>query len=159
MIDEKTYTEKPSAEPLRPKTEEELVAYIREMAAWPNSTTDAVEGYGRCVYAMSYAAVATFNYIASTLGVTGFQAGCADLDILTHTRGMKHGFLILNGNDVLYPQYDLVEKAREFVGQCRMSEDIRTEARRLLAEATNAAPAVAARWQEIADAGPMEAES
>ncbi len=54
---------------------------------------------------MSISAEATFNYIASKLGVTGFQASCADLDFLGRTRNMKKGFAILNYENLLYPQY------------------------------------------------------
>lgn len=80
-----------------PKTPEELTAFIAALVDRPHS-------YGTCVYAMSLSAVAAFNYVAHKLGVTGFQASCADMDILRHTRGFKFGWL-LNFDDLLYPQY------------------------------------------------------
>lgn len=143
-------TERPSAEAAWPKSEEELIAYIREMAEWPGKSTDGGEGYGRCVYAMSYAAVATFRYIASTLGVTGFQASCADMDILAQTRGYKHGFMVLDASNVLYPQYDLVEKTREWVAESRVY--LRDEAKKRLADGESMHPNVRAHMEAIANA-------
>jgi hypothetical protein len=81
-----------------PDTLEELTAYIKVLA---NRKHD----YGTCVYAMSMASLATFRYISGRLGVTGFQASCADLDFLGRSRGMKQGFRILNYEHLLYPQY------------------------------------------------------
>lgn len=76
----------------------DLIAYI-------DALVDRPHDYGTSVYATSMAAVAAFNYVAGKLGITGFQAGCADMDVLTRTRGMKHGFRIVNYNDLYYPQY------------------------------------------------------
>ena len=80
-----------------PKTEKELTDYI-------NSLVDREHDYGTCVYAMSMAATATFYYVSSKLGVTGFQASCADMDIIRRTRSMESGFMILNYENLLYPQ-------------------------------------------------------
>lgn len=77
-------------------TYEELNDYIRGLIDRPHT-------YGTCVYAMSLAAVATFNFVAGKIGTTGFQASCADLDILRQTRHFEWGKL-LNYKDLLYPQ-------------------------------------------------------
>jgi len=81
-----------------PKNQKELNEYISNLI---NQKQD----YGTCCYAMSMAAEATFNYVADKLGVTGFQASCADLDFLRRTRNMEDGFAIINYNHFLYPQY------------------------------------------------------
>lgn len=81
-----------------PHSEHELMGYIR-------SLIDRTHDYGTCVYAMSMAATAAFNYAGYVLGTTGFQAGCADMDILRRTRGMDMGFRIINYENLLYPQY------------------------------------------------------
>lgn len=80
-----------------PHTPEELAAYIKSLVERPHD-------YGTSAYAMSMAAQAAFNYVGHALGTTGFQASCADLDFLRRTRMMKHGFRIINYNDLLYPQ-------------------------------------------------------
>lgn len=77
---------------------------IDELTAYIKSLTDRPHDYGTCCHAMSMAATAAFNYVASKLGVTGFQASCADMDILRRTRGWSWG-KILNYEDLLYPQY------------------------------------------------------
>ncbi len=80
-----------------PKTKQELDDIIDALATRGHD-------YGTCVYAMSIAATATFYYMSHMLGVTGFQASCADLDILARTRNFKFGKL-LNYENLLYPQY------------------------------------------------------
>jgi len=62
-----------------PYTEQQLTEYIA-------SLVDRQHDYGTCVYAMSLAAAAAFNYVAHKLGVTGFQSSCADLDFIRRTR-------------------------------------------------------------------------
>lgn len=88
-----------------PKSSDELSSYIEALV---NRDHD----YGTRVYAMSLAATAAFNYVASKLRVTGFQASCADLDILRHTRMMEGPFAIIDGANMLYPQYNLVENLK-----------------------------------------------
>lgn len=126
-----------------PKTEKELVKYI-------DSLVKQEHDYGTCVYAMSLAAVATFNYVSHKLGVTGFQASCADLDILKRTRGMKGGFILLKAEYLLYPQYDLRAKLDEFIiGQRGW---LRDEAKKFLTEKddTMIHPEVKAHWERLA---------
>jgi hypothetical protein len=99
---------------MKPKETEELKMREEEVP-WPTTIEDLTEyiqalasrnhDYGTCVYAMSMAAVATFNYMSRVLGVTGFQASCADLDILRRTRSLKEGFMIINYENLLFPQY------------------------------------------------------
>ena len=81
-----------------PKNIEELAEYIDSLVNQPQS-------YGTCVYAMSLASVATFNYVADKLGVTGFQASCADMDFLKRIRRLEHGFRITDYKNLLFPQY------------------------------------------------------
>jgi hypothetical protein len=80
-----------------PRTMEELTGIIDTMGSRNHD-------YGTCVYAMSISAVAAFNYIGHVLGVTGFQAFCADLDFLRRTRDMK-AFKIMDMGKLVYPQY------------------------------------------------------
>lgn len=111
--------------------------------------------YGTCVYAMSLASVATYNYVASRLGVTGFQASCADLDIISRTRGMKHGFRLINYADLLYPQYrDKIDAITFDALIAENGEALGKEARVLLAENRDAHPNVIAHWKRIAALAP-----
>jgi hypothetical protein len=81
-----------------PKTLEELNEII-------NALSKREHDYGTSVYAMSIAAVATFYYMSHVVGSTGFQASCADLDILKRTRNLECGFSIIDYSKLLYPQY------------------------------------------------------
>ena len=124
---------------------------IKELAAYVQTLVDGEHDYGTCVYAMSLAATAAFNFVASQLGVTGFQASCADLDILRRTRSLKGPFMLIKAEDALYPQYDLrgnVDKALT-KWQPWLSE----EATKLLAEHVNSRVSanVHAHWRKLAN--------
>jgi hypothetical protein len=124
-----------------------------ELADYIRALTDRPHDYGTCVYAMSLAATAAFNHVAHKLGVTGFQASCADLDILRQTRGFNWGRL-LNFDDLLYPQY-----RNHFPGWEQLIEENRgrlaEEAAKLLAaRGASAHPDVRAHWEMLAAPGP-----
>lgn len=124
-----------------PKSPEELTAYIAALVDRPHD-------YGTCVYAMSMAAVAAFYYVSHALGATGFQASCADMDILRRTRSLKGPFMLIDGDNILYPQYDLREKVNEFVESAKpwAAEEAR---KKLATDGTHAHPAVRAHWEQL----------
>jgi hypothetical protein len=128
------------------ETLEELTAYISELVNQP-------QDYGTCVYAMSMAATATFNYVARNLGVTGFQASCADMDILRRTRDLEGPFMLVKGENLLYPQYDIQSNVQEWIGSC--TPWAAQEAKKLLASANpeNVAYNVWRHWERLASAG------
>lgn len=124
-----------------PRSQEELNEYVA-------SLVNREHDYGTCVYAMSLAAVAAFNYVAHKLGTTGFQASCADLDFLRRSRGIDGPFIVLKGADMLYPQYDLRAKLDEAMANWQpWAAD---EAKKLLTEKHSAHPDVAAHWAKLA---------
>lgn len=127
-----------------PKTIEELMAYIQSQVDGPHT-------YGTCVYAMSLAATAAFHYVAGALGVTGFQAGCADLDVVRRTRGINGPFMLVKAQDALYPQYDLQQKLTKALTEWRPW--LAEQARQRLAESGQASPSVIRHWQSLSGAG------
>lgn len=134
------------AEPPKLRNLDGLTDYI-------TSLVDRPHDYGTCVYAMSLAATAAFNFVASQLGVTGFQASCADLDIIRRTRGIKGPFRIVEYDNLLYPQYCDSERFpshRDLLNNKDVREHLRTEAARLLAETEHASERVREHWSEIA---------
>ena len=123
-----------------PKTEKQLNEYIESLVKRNHE-------YGTCVYSVSMAAVAAFNYVAGQLGITGFQSSCADMDVIRRTRGIKGPFMIIKGEDALYPQYDLparLEKAME-----EWKPWLKEEATKKLAGGGNAHPNVIGHWEEL----------
>lgn len=127
-----------------PETMEELSAIITQL-------TDRQHDYGTCVYAMSIAATAAFYHVAKKLGVTGFQASCADMDILTRTRHMER-FRISDYANLLYPQYCDAEHFpgwRDLLGSPELRPWLRERAQKLLAERENAHPNVVAHWEML----------
>jgi len=137
----KTETEMRAEKAPRPDTLEALNEYI-------NSLMEREHDYGTCVYAISLAATAAFNMVASKLGVTGFQASCADLDFLRRTRGIDGPFIILKGEDMCYPQYDLPEKLREAMESWR--EWAAEKCTEKLAKCGDPHPDVKAHWERLA---------
>ena len=126
-----------------PKSLTDLVEYIE-------SLTDRQHDYGTVVYAMSMAAVAAFNYVASKEGCTGFQASCADLDILRRTRSMEGPFMFLKAEDMCYPQYDLREKLEEAMAE--WGNWVAGECKKKLGDnGDNAHPNVVSHWKMWAD--------
>ena len=126
-----------------PDSEDELVAIIHRLV-------ERQHDYGTCVYAMSISATSAFNYVARKLGVSGFQASCADMDIVARVRGMKNGFRIIDYNDLLFPQYEqkvpgfwqLIEEQKEHLAG---------EARKLMAENHDKShPDVKKHWEKLA---------
>lgn len=124
-----------------PKSLDELTEYIK-------SLTDREHDYGTRVYARSLAAAATFNYVATKLGVTGFQASCADLDFLRRTRSLKGPFIILKAEDICYPQYNLHEKLNKDMNEWKSW--VAEECKKLLETSDSAHPDVIAHWKKLA---------
>lgn len=126
-----------------PETAEELAEFV-------SSLVNREHDYGTCVYAMSIAAVAAFNFVAHKLGVTGFQASCADLDILRRVRHLKGPFILLDGENLLYPQYDLRARVDEWIKNT-ISGWANEEAKKLLAEKESmTAGTVREHWERLA---------
>ncbi len=126
-----------------PKTLAELTAYIEGLSTLKH-------GYGSTVYALSLASVATFNYMASTLGASGFMTNCADLDVLSRIRNMEGPFIICEGYKLLYPQYSLERELRESEKEWKTWAG--KEAAKLLKNSKKelyTAPVVLAHWKKL----------
>ena len=126
-----------------PKTMEELTEFIK-------SLTEREHDYGTCVYAMSLAANAAFNYVSGVVGSSGFQASCADLDFLKRTRNYTHGFMILDYNKLLYPQF-LDKEHFPGIWDCitNNKEELIKAAKELLSTTKDAHPDVIKHWKRI----------
>ena len=137
-----TEEEMRDAEKPWPKTHEELRDYIE-------SVVDRPHDYGTCVHAIALSAVATFNYVASRMGATGFQASCANMEFMRHVRNWQWG-AILDYENLLYPQY-----AYKFKGYLQLLEEHRyelgTRAAALLVEQPKAHQDVIAHWERLVE--------
>ena len=125
-----------------PETPEALADYIAGLVDRPHD-------YGTCVYAMSMAATAAFNYVAHKLGVSGFQASCADMDILRRTRRLER-FMIIDLANALYPQYDLQGRLAEALEDAKPW--LAEQAKARLADESGAHPSVRKHWEFLAHA-------
>jgi len=127
-----------------PITKEQLMEYIE-------SLVNRQHDYGTCVYAMSMAATAAFYYISNQLGASGFQASCADLDIVRRTRNIDGPFMIVKGEDALYPQYDLYRNLSESLEKWKPW--LKEKSCQKISENPDAHPEVIAHWKKLANGG------
>jgi hypothetical protein len=123
-----------------PYTQAQLTEYIA-------SLVDRQHDYGTCVYALSLAAAAAFNYVSHQLGVTVIQASCADLDFIRRTRGIKGPFILIKAEDALYPQYDLPGKLAEAMEEWKPW--LKEQAEKQLADKEAAHPNVVKHWKKL----------
>jgi len=144
-----THDEKSMREEKPPQIDslEALMAYIK-------SKVEGDHDYGTCCYAMSLAATAAFDFVAGKLGVTGFQAGCASLDVLRRIKHLEGPFMIVDGSNALYPQYDLHAKLGEALEKWKPW--LKEQAAKKLKESRNAAPGVIEHWKMLAAYQPSE---
>ena len=82
-----------------PDNIQELTSYIEETKEKYNTS------YNDAAYGPALAAIAAFNYTATQMGLSGFQASYSEMLFLKKLRNIKHGFKILNFDNLLYPQY------------------------------------------------------
>ena len=165
MSDEKNKSEE--FETPWPKTEEELLAYIREALSfdtpgevpedpremaedpdWSKAYNDSADALWKC-------ALAAFNYAAHQVGASGWQASYAELRFVGESRGLKGPFALLDANDMLYPQYDIRRKVEKYLEEWRPWAI--EQAREKLAEnedkelaGLGAAPRVREHWEGLA---------
>jgi hypothetical protein len=144
---EKTYDERGGN--YTPKDIDELALYISEQLTHPWSYDGSVYDAVRCL-------MATWNFLMSKQGHSGFSASIAGLEFFGMTRRMKHSFIVLDGHDVFYPQHNLVAKVQKFVYEQQHSPDMIKEAKELLEDRDMAHPDVIKRWEEIANNTPIE---
>lgn len=140
-----TETEMRDLQAPTPQTIYALDAFITELVDRPHD-------YGTCVYAMSLAATAALNYVANKLGVSGFQASCADMDILRRTRGFDWGRIISYEN-LLYPQYcddEHFPSWRTMLNDADIRTELAKRAAQLLIDSPNAHEHVVAHWKRLA---------
>lgn len=123
----------------------------RDLQRILEALTTRQHDYGTCVYAMSIAALASFNYVSSVLGCTGFQAGCADLDFLKRTRHLKHGFQIVNYENLLYPQYIDKFPTRSQILRDNIDEIGKAAEQKLAETDDRVHPDVKRHWEDLVD--------
>jgi len=141
---EKEFRDIESYDEPRTRTPEDLTAII-------DALVEREHDYGTCVYAMTHAALAAYNYVAYKLGVTGFQASCADLAFIRRNRHYEDGFRILDYNKLLYPQYFNNPEHFPTAHQLLMDnqEALSKKATELLAEREHVHPDVKRHWEWI----------
>lgn len=152
-LEANTPTEMHNAEVPTIQEIDQLMEYIQSCIDAVNSLEeDDEDGYCKCVYAMSMASVATFNHVADALGVTGFQAACADFDILRRTRNIKAPFGLYTLDDLLYPQRDVIQRVQDVIDSDTTKEWLKEEAKKRIEETKGEeiCPDVMEHWLKLA---------
>lgn len=147
----KTEQEMREAEAASPERIEDLSEYI-------DSLVNRDHDYGTCVYAMSMAATAAFNYVAHKLGVTGFQSSCADMDVIRRTRRINGPFRFIDADKMLYPQYSIERDVQQaLVSWGPWAAEQATLRLRDASAHQYASPNVLAHWRRLA-AAPIQSQ-
>lgn len=126
-----------------PKTKEELMSIIDVELKKEHDYSTAAES-------PAIVAVAAFNFVATQLGITGFQAGWGELRFIQMSKGYEY-FILLNLDDCLYPQYDLHQKLEEFRTSKKAKAYLKDKAKELLKnEQEWTLSEVKAHWEKLA---------
>ena len=127
----------------------ELIVYIEKLV---DQEYEGEDGYGAVVYVMSLVALAAKNYAANKLGVSGFQAGMADLIFLKKAKNLDGPFFIVDARDMLYPQYDIATKVAQLMQEWKPWAAER--ALELLKDSSkHASEDVLAHWMNLVNTG------
>lgn len=122
----------------RPRTPASLDHLYAEIADLVAAVTDAereIDGQrddSKCAEAMWRAGYMAVEYVASQLGMTGFQHSYAMLKLYQQAMHIDGPFMVLQVHDALYPQYDLQGRVWDFVQENH--EWLAGQARTMLAE-------------------------
>lgn len=127
-------------------TIEELSQYLKELI-------DYKHDYNTSGYSIVKALLATEMMMAHQVGTTGTQHGYANVAYITETRGSKTGCAILNFDDMMYPQYNLLEKVKGWLDDHKTSEHFIKEVEKKIKEDDEsdfkAHPEVRDHWERL----------
>lgn len=127
------------------KTAEELVELIKEVE------TNFNYDYGVAPRTIGAVAAVVAKYLSGTMGITGFQAGCAmwNFIISYHMASNKCGLKLVDWDEMLYPQYQY--KYEKTINR-RTWKALQKEAANNLGRSGDyASPEVVEHWQSIVD--------
>lgn len=125
---------------------------LAELNRYISAMVDRDHDYGTEVYAMSMVAAAAFQYVASKLGVSGFQASGAGLDFLRRVRGMECGFRIIDYKNLLFPQYLTPEHFPTMQDLLRDNcKELGMIAQQKIKENPKAHPSVMRHWENLVE--------
>jgi hypothetical protein len=131
-----------------PKTQEELIKILNEHE---NKQHD----YSSVAESLTEVTLAMFNYFASKQGMTGFQASWAAMRFLARSRNIEGPWGIVDGSQMLYPQYDLRVQLEKWMEEWKPQIG-KMAVEKLNSESRYAHPDVIARWMELATYAPKD---
>lgn len=107
--------------------------------------------YNSSAEAMVTATVAVFEFMGRSVGATGFQGDWASLEILRKIKRIKGPFGIVSANNMLYPQYNEVEKVKKW--QKEWAGWLKDEAVKSLEDPGLAVLSVTSHWKSLVQNG------
>lgn len=135
-----------------PKSREEMNRLIDEQLRTMDGK-DIEAGYNQGPEVMAAVAEIAFNYASHVVGSSGFQADFASMRLLGWLRSYHGPFGVLDGYNMLYPQYDLIGKAQKWVVEWGDDDWLKEEAQKLLDKAEKDGGPVSGRvvehWRAI----------
>lgn len=120
----------------------------------------ADDGYNKSAEAMVTCAVAAFDWAASQVGATGFQASWAALTAYAKQMGIDGPLMVFQGANALYPQYDLPVRLNDWLTSDLMRTWLADQAvEKLAADSGLAHPNVEAHWRALVANRPIAGAS
>lgn len=117
----------------------------------PYGTDESARAYESSARAMVDVGKAAFNYAASEVGASGFQGSWAALTLYGELVGINGPFIVLKAEDMLYPQYDLIDRLREFIESDEMARWLGEQAAERLQGSLHASESVREHWQKLVE--------
>lgn len=146
-----------------PESIEELLEYIESVLKQSQWTMEDYEkqteeersdSYSRAADAMWQIPLAAFNFAASKMGASGFQAGYAALKFLGEANNLRGPYAYIDGENMLYPQYDILGKVAGYLEEWRpwAKEEAQKKLKELEADPDRPiSPRVVAHWKRLAE--------
>lgn len=155
-MDNRKFNDEELNKPLKNKGSDDVpfFANIADLMRYIGSQCK-VNDYEDVPQALSNIAVASFEYAAYTMDVSGAQASFAHLIMLKKLRRMEDGFSVLDYNDLLYPQMLFKIPTVEALLEDN-KEHLAKKAKQMLNEAPDAHPAVITHWKRLVANGTEE---
>ncbi len=78
---------------------------VAELSKYVEEKLQGEYTYNTHIEAIADITLAAFELAADKLGASGYSASCAELLFLQKSRNIQGPFIVLKGQDMLYPQY------------------------------------------------------
>lgn len=128
----------------KPKSIDELSTYLDRLFKIKHTYDSSADAVVKALEAVDY-------LVSEKLGTSGFQMGWAHNRFFMENHDLKSGFLVVNFDDLRYPQKDIMAIVIRGINEVLRDPRFVTETMIMLDEKGDVHPDVKKRWEEIVD--------